>query len=171
MATLRQIHDADIAPVTAIYNDYIAHTAITFEVDPITATEMAQRVQHKLLHHDWLVVETAAGAIAGYGYYGAYHTRAAYHHTVEFSIYLAPSFQGQGYGTQLYQGLMASAQAKGFRELIGIIALPNPGSLALHRKLGFHEVGILTRVGYKFGQYIDVAIWQRALGPGDREVG
>jgi phosphinothricin acetyltransferase len=59
--------------------------------------------------------------------------------------------------------MIDSAGQKGFRELIGVIALPNPASLALHAKLGFHEAGILRRVGYKFGQFHDVAIWQLSV--------
>ncbi len=55
---------------------------------------------------------------------------------------------------------------RGFREMIGVIALPNPASIALQHKLGFAEVGVLKNVGCKFGRYIDVSIWQKSLsGP------
>jgi phosphinothricin acetyltransferase len=46
---------------------------------------------------------------------------------------------------------------------VGVIALPNPQSLALHKKVGFAEVGVLKNVGYKFGRYIDVGIWQLSV--------
>jgi L-amino acid N-acyltransferase YncA len=51
-----------------------------------------------------------------------------------------------------------TVKGRGFREAIGVIALPNPQSIALHRAMGFAEAGALKR--YKFGTYIDVGIWQ-----------
>jgi len=47
--------------------------------------------------------------------------------------------------------------------MIMLIALPNPGNIALHRKMGFKEVGVLRKVGYKFEKHIDVGIWQLSL--------
>ena len=49
------------------------------------------------------------------------------------------------------------------QQVIGVIALPNPQSVALHRAMGFTEVGVLKRVGYKFGRYIDVGLWQMSV--------
>ncbi len=72
----------------------------------------------------------------------------------------------QGLGTQLYEHLIESIRrGGGFRELIGVVALPNPASIALHRKMGFVEAGLLKNVGYKFGRYLDVSFWQRSLLP------
>jgi len=36
--------------------------------------------------------------------------------------------------------------------------MPNAGSVALHRKFGFTEVGTFSEAGYKFGRYHDV-LW------------
>jgi phosphinothricin acetyltransferase len=43
------------------------------------------------------------------------------------------------------------------------IALPNPGSVALHELMGFTPVGIYREVGFKFGRWHDVGWWQRVL--------
>jgi L-amino acid N-acyltransferase YncA len=32
-----------------------------------------------------------------------------------------------------------------------------------HRNVGFTEIGILKNVGYKFGKYIDVGLWQMSV--------
>jgi phosphinothricin acetyltransferase len=63
----------------------------------------------------------------------------------------------------LSAGLIKSAKEHGFRELVGVIALPNPASIALHKALGFSEAGLLKNVGSKFGKYIDVGIWQLSV--------
>jgi L-amino acid N-acyltransferase YncA len=114
---------------------------------------MQERIQEKLRKYDWLVGEVNQ-EIVGYAYYGSFRPRAAYGHTVESTIYLSQASIGKGFGKPLYRN---------YRELIGGIALPNPQSLALHRKLGFVEVGVLKNVGHKFGKYIDVAFWQMSI--------
>ena len=43
------------------------------------------------------------------------------------------------------------------------ITLPNPASLALHRRFGFREVGVFTENGRKLGRYRDVAWLERPL--------
>ena len=51
------------------------------------------------------IVAEKDGAILGYAYAGAYRTRPAYRSTVEDSIYVAPSAQGQGVGRALLGAL------------------------------------------------------------------
>jgi L-amino acid N-acyltransferase YncA len=47
--------------------------------------------------------------------------------------------------------------------VIGGIALPNPASIALHERLGFHKVAHFEQVGWKFDRWIDVGYWQLPL--------
>jgi phosphinothricin acetyltransferase len=148
--------------IAEIYNWYVLNTIITFEIAVVSPPDVARRIQEKLSTHDWLVAEVNE-AICGYAYYGPFRPRAAYQHTVESTIYLAQGRIGQGFGRALYIQMLESVRNHGFREVVGVIALPNPQSIALHRKVGFVEVGVLKNVGYKFGTYIDVALWQRSV--------
>jgi phosphinothricin acetyltransferase len=43
----------------------------------------------------------------------------------------------------------------------------NEACIALHRTLGFSNVGTLKAVGLKFGQWEDTVIMQRHLGEGE----
>ena len=159
---IRRATPEDAVRIAEIYNWYILHTIVTFETECVGALEMAQRVQEKLSSHDWLIGEVDH-TLCGYAYYGPFRPRAAYQHTVESTIYLAQEHIGHGFGSTLYTRLLESVREHGFREVIGVIALPNPESVALHRKVGFVETGVLTHVGYKFGTYIDVALWQLSV--------
>jgi L-amino acid N-acyltransferase YncA len=159
---VRQATEADAGKIADIYNWYVLNTIISFETDPVSPGEMKKRVRGKLDKYDWIVGESDQG-IVGYAYYGLFRERAAYHHTVESTIYLPRESMGKGFGKALYSHLIRSAKGRGFREMIGIIALPNPESIALHQKIGFEEVGVLRGVGYKLGRYIDVGLWQRSL--------
>jgi phosphinothricin acetyltransferase len=43
------------------------------------------------------------------------------------------------------------------------VAQPNPASYALHRSLGFTEVGTLDEVGFMFGAYVSTTWFQLRL--------
>jgi phosphinothricin acetyltransferase len=158
-ASIRSATPADAAAIAVIYNWYVAHTVITFEVEPVTADEMARRLEAVLAAHEWLVQERA-GELLGYAHAGRFRERAAYAHATESTIYLRHGLEGQGLGTPLYAELVRRTFARGYRHLVGAIALPNEPSVRLHEKLGFVKVGQLLRIGRKFERWIDVGHWQ-----------
>ena len=47
--------------------------------------------------------------------------------------------------------------------IIGGVSLPNDASVRLHEKFGFEKVAHYKEVGFKFGQWVDVAFWQLTL--------
>jgi len=160
---LRRAGAEDAARIAAIYNHYVAHTVITFELDPVPAEEMAARVAEiNAQGLPWLVAESD-NAVVGYAYASRWRARAAYRHSVESSIYLAPDVVGRGIGRALYAGLIAELRGLDVHAVIGGAALPNPASVALHAGLGFEQVAHFRETGYKFGQWIDVAYWQLLL--------
>lgn len=154
---------ADAQAIADIYNPYIRDTVITFEYDEVTAADMAARIEKVQKNFDWLVLEDAAGKLLGYAYYGKFRERKAYDGTVETSIYFAAEATGRGLGRQLYQALIEAIRVRGFREVIGCLALPNEASVALHDRLDFKKVGHLPGAGFKFGRYVDIGFWQLSL--------
>lgn len=134
-------------------------TAVTFEYDPPSAEEMARRIAAA---HVWLVAETD-GEVVGYAYGGPFGTRAAFNWTCEVSVYLAPGSRGKGLGRQLYTELLGQLRERGLHVAISGIALPNDASVALHESLGFRLVGVYEEVGYKFGEWHDLARYQLRL--------
>ena len=84
---IRRATARDAERIAEIYNSYVLNTIITFETDVVSPQEMTKRVQEKNIDHDWLVGE-ANQEVIGYAYYGPFRPRAAYHDTVESTIYL-----------------------------------------------------------------------------------
>ncbi|WP_018610028.1 GNAT family N-acetyltransferase [Uliginosibacterium gangwonense] len=159
---IRQASLEDAARICEIYNPFILDTTVTYELEAVSVEAMRERILAKQRKHDWLVAEDESGVL-GYGYYGRFRERAAYDHVVESSIYLAPQARGKGLGTLLYNAIIHRAHEQGYREMIGVVALPNPASAALHESLGFAAVGTLVRSGFKFGRYLDTGIWQKSI--------
>ena len=156
---IRSATTADAAAIADIYNWYIANTVITFEVDPVSEDEMARRIDGVLAAHEWLVREGEDGLL-GYAYAGRFRERAAYGQATESTIYLRHGLEGKGLGAPLYSELIRRTFARGYRHLVGAIALPNEPSVRLHERLGFVKAGHLFRIGRKFDRWIDVGNWQ-----------
>ncbi|MEM7065186.1 MAG: N-acetyltransferase family protein [Cyanobacteria bacterium P01_B01_bin.77] len=166
MATIIRLpQDSDLAPLTDIYNDYILNTTITFDIEPYT---LERRREHWWCHyapqgrHRLLVAEQDQ-VVVGYATSSRFRTKAAYDTSVETSIYLAPQSQGQGIGTQLYQALFRALANEDVHRAYAGITLPNPGSIVLHQKFGFHSVGHYREVGRKFERYWDVEWFEKSL--------
>ncbi|MDN4477732.1 N-acetyltransferase family protein [Demequina sp. SYSU T00039] len=159
----------DSARLAEIYNHYVVHDTATFETEPVTADAMWARVeaiQGRGL--PWLVAEDS-GSVVGYAYAGPYRDRAAYRHTLESTVYLDHQVRRGGWGTALYTELLdrlrrldESPHAP-VHSVLGVLALPHPGSVALHERLGFEHVGTVAQAGYKLDRWIDVGFWQLVL--------
>lgn len=155
---------ADDAPaIAAIYNHYVLNTIVSMEEDAVSAAAMAQRIADvQSAGLPWLVLRDEH-ALAGYAYASKWRARPGYRHSVESSVYLAQAWHGRGLGKHLYGVLLARLREGNYRQVIGGIALPNPGSVGLHEKLGFEQVAQFREVACKFERWVDVGYWQKRL--------
>lgn len=165
---VRDAQAADMAAVQAIYAHHVLYGLATFEEVPPRVEEMQTRRATVLAAGLPYIVAEIGGQILGYAYATAYRPRPAYRHTIEDSVYVAKGQGGRGIGAALLSTLIARCEAGPWRQMVAVIGNSgNAGSIALHRRLGFHEVGTLTAVGFKLGRWVDTVLMQRALGPGD----
>lgn len=160
---LRPASPADAAAIAAIYNHYVLNTIVTFEEEAVTREDMAQRITETLAEGNPWLVWVEDGRVLGYAYASAWKSRCAYRFALETTVYLAKDATGRGLGTNLYTSLIAALRLTKTHALIGGISLPNPGSIALHEKLGFVKIGHFKEVGWKFDRWIDVGYWELIL--------
>ncbi len=155
----------DLPKLTEIYNYYIIHTAITFDIEPYTLEERKERWFDKFRDSEIyrLFVAECDGIVVGYATSGQFRDKAAYASSVETSIYLDSNFNGRGLGTLLYQKLFEELEKTSVHRAYGGITLPNCASIALHKKFGFNEIGTYNEVGNKFGKYHDVKWFERKM--------
>jgi phosphinothricin acetyltransferase len=156
----------DLPAIIALYNEYVLRSPATFEVEPVAVADRASWF-HEHTHagpHRLVVAEGPDRAIAGWGTTSRFRERAAYATTVESSVYCRTDLVGQRVGTRIYERLFESIEGEDVERIVAGIVLPNPPSVALHRRFGFRWVGTFTRVGRKFGRYWDVAWFERPMG-------
>jgi phosphinothricin acetyltransferase len=165
MATIRDATPEDLPALTEIYNYYILHTPVTFDVVPYEPSgrrpwfdDHAATGRHRLL-----VAEAEDGQILGYTTSSRWRPKAAYDTTVESSVYCRHDATGKGIGSQLYAALFAAIANEDVHRIVAGATMPNPASGALHERFGFTRVGEFAEVGRKFGKYWNVAWFERAI--------
>ena len=168
MLIIRPSTDTDLPAITAIYAHHVLTGTGTFEVDPPSLDDMQGRRADVLAKGlPWLVAVENSQVI-GYAYCNWFKPRPAYRFSAEDSIYLSPEAAGKGIGSTLLAELLAQAQRAGVRKLIAVIGdSANAGSIAVHKAAGFQPVGVLKSCGWKFDQWLDVVLMDKALGEAD----
>lgn len=164
---LRDVTEADVPAILQIYSLEVRHGFASWEYEPPTEAEMRERIQ-KVVDggYPFLVAEVEEN-VAGYAYASAYRPRPGYRFLVENSIYVASTFQRKGIARGLLTELIELCTLRGFRQMVAVIGdSQNESSIALHRSLGFEQVGLLPNIGFKANRWLDCVLMQRALGDG-----
>ena len=168
---VRRAVEFDMSAFAAIVNYFIETTTVNFRTHLQSADEWRDEWKLRGERYPWLVAADG-GEIVGLAYAGPWKAREAYGWSAESTVYVANGQHGRGIGRLLYDRLLATLDAQGYRSTLGGIALPNPASVALHEACGFRHVGTLASVGFKHGQWRDVGFWQRlASGGADQSAG
>ena len=167
---IRSATTADAARLAEIYSWYVENTAITFEYVTPSPEEFADRIAGTLKRFPYYVIEED-GVIQGYAYAGPFHSRAAYSHCCELSIYLDRGARGRGYGRMLYEALEHKLREMGYLNLYACIGDPiaedeylTQNSEQFHRHLGFTKIGTFHRCGLKFGRWYNMIYMEKIIG-------
>lgn len=159
---IRLIQNTDHEAVLAVYQPYIEHTSITFEYDVPQSEAFLERIKNVTAGYPWLVC-LQNNEVIGYAYASKYRDRVAYQWAAESAIYLKEGVHRKGIARILYEALFQILCLQGYINLYAIITLPNVKSVGFHQAMGFQELGIFRKVGYKLGKWHDVIWFERHL--------
>ncbi len=166
---VRPCFEMDLQWVQLIYAHHVMTGTGSFETEPPDLKEMTARWS-KVVGQGWPYLVASAHAdptrILGFAYAAQFRDRAAYRHTFEDSIYVAPNFTGRGIGGALLDQLLTELVACEAREVIAVIGdRENHSSIMVHARRGFNHAGVLSGVGRKFNRWLDVVLMQRTMKP------
>ncbi|WP_299373223.1 GNAT family N-acetyltransferase [uncultured Tateyamaria sp.] len=156
---IRAAIEADADWITALWNDVISGTTITFTSTLKTPADIARMIATRPV----LVLEDAGG----FATFGPFRSGPGYAATVEHSIFLSPKARGLGQGSALMRRLMATARDAGHHVMVAAISGDNAGAVAFHAGLGFEMSGHLPQVGRKDGRWLDLILMQKLLTASD----
>ncbi|MFI9204975.1 GNAT family N-acetyltransferase [Streptomyces sp. NPDC053048] len=157
--------DDDLGELTEIYNHYVVHTPITFDIEPLAPGDRRAWLEsHPATGRHRLLVAEEAGRVLGYATSSPFRDKQAYETSVETSVYLSPEHTGRGLGGLLYAALFEALAGEDVHRAYAGITQPNVPSMRLHERFGFRNTGVLEQVGRKFGTFWDVAWLERRIG-------
>lgn len=100
--------------------------------------------------------------ILGYACSFKYRENKAFDRTIETSIYTHAKNKEKGIGSALYQKLFESIED--VHSIVVGIALPNEGSIKIHKKFGFEEIGVFKDYIYHNDRYTSSLWMQKIMG-------
>ncbi len=87
-------------------------------------------------------------------------------HSAEIGISILGGYRGQGLGTRLFDELFAWAPEHGVTRLQLYAFANNPSAIALYRRLGFEDEGVLREAVMVDGEPVDVLLLAKLLPRG-----
>ena len=146
----------DWEQVRSIYLDGIATGNATFETsapewpkwhaDHLAEPRLVYREGEKI--RGWAALSPVSG-------------RCVYAGVAEVSVYVAQDSRGRGVGRALLRALVDRSEQAGIWTLQAGVFPENRGSVELHKKCGFREVGTRERLGRMAGVWRDVVLLER----------
>lgn len=163
---IRDAIENDLTDILEIYNDAILHTTSVYDYKAHTINDREQWYEKKKHEGYPLLVYEENNKVIGFATLGPFRAWPAYKYSVEHSIYVNKKYRNKGIGMLLVKELIQIANEREFATLVAGIDEANESSIKMHIKLGFKYSGTITKAGYKFGKWLNLAFYQLELkGP------
>ena len=154
--TLDKMTAADWEAVRDIYLEGIATRNATIEPESPDWAEW--NANHR---SDCRLVARYDDIVLGWAVLSPVSQRIAYSGVAEVSIYVAASARGTGVGKALLGALIKTSEEAGVWSLQAGIFPENTASIALHKGVGFREIGVQEHKGFLDGVWRDVVLMER----------
>jgi phosphinothricin acetyltransferase len=171
-AAIRDATDADVAAINGLYNALISSTSVAWTEVAEPVDERRAWLAHQQADGNPVLVAELEGVVVGFASYDDFRDSRkwpGYRFTVEHTIHIARAQWGAGIGRTLLEALIGRALKQSKHVMVGALDADNVDSLRFHQRLGFHEVGRLPELGFKFGQWRELVLVQRRLSDGQPE--
>ena len=160
--TVRDVVEADLPQITAIWNHEVLWTDATTDTEPRDPGAQREWFARHPAGYPIVVAVTAAEVLA-FGALAPYRPKPAFARTVEDSVYVKRGHRGAGLGDLILAELIRRARAHGHHSMLARITSANTASLRLHARHGFVVVGVEWEVAWKHDRWLDVTIVQFRL--------
>src|ERR1700745_1697837 len=138
---IRSALRSDLPRLTEIYNHYVIHTPITFDLAPHTVEarvpwfeQFATTGRHRLL------VAEGNGIVVGHAATTRFRNKAAYETSVETTVYCSHDVIGRGIGSRLYAALFEAIAGEDIHRIIGGGEGADDATPGLRVRFGFERV-------------------------------
>lgn len=157
---VRPLTTADLERVREVYNHAVRTSEATLDTEEKSLAEVAAWLKAHGGRYP-AVGADVDGVLAGYGMLSPFADRGGYRCSAELSVYVAPEFKGLGVGATLCEWLTEHGRRSGMSTVLSLVTSTNATALNGVKLAGYQYTGVLRRVGYKFGRYLDLEVHQR----------
>ncbi|MED1567842.1 N-acetyltransferase family protein [Bacillus paramycoides] len=163
---IREATKKDLTFILDIYNDAILNTTAVYAYKPVTLENRIDWYEQKQADGYPSLVYELDNKVVGFATFGPFRAWPAYKYSIEHSVYVNKEYRKNGIGTSLMKALIAIAKEREYMTLIAGIDAENEKSIAMHKNFGFVYSGTISKAGYKFNRWLDLAFYQLELnGP------
>ena len=159
---IRPAQVLDSEAITEIWNPYIRDTTVTFTTEEKTVDGLSRLISDRQAA-GWGFFVAEDQGIRGFASYGPFRAGPGYARSFEHTVLLDPRARGRGLGRALMTAVLDHAQSAGAHVMIAGISSENVDAAAFHAAMGFAQTARVPEVGYKFGRYLDLLIFQKIL--------
>lgn len=160
---IRPATKADVPAILEIFNEEITNGVNAFDTEPIQGTAQEAWFRAHLDPRYPVIVAEEPPRIQGWASLSSWARHGAYQRTAEVSVFIHRDHRGRGFGRALLEGLVELGRQAGHHVLLARAEASNATSRRLHLGLGFSSVGVMHRVGFKHGRYLDVEVFELVL--------
>lgn len=160
---IRDAETADLETITAIHNDAVLNTTAIWNEEAVTVEDRAAWLSDRQQKGYPVLVAVDDTGVLGYATFGDWRPHSGYRHTVEHSVYVRDGQRGRGIGKALMIELIHRARKLGKHVMVAAIESSNTGSIIMHKRLDFMQVGRMPQVGTKFDRWLDLTFLQLVL--------
>jgi phosphinothricin acetyltransferase len=163
---IRPATEHDLVEILEIFNDAILNTTAIYAYNAQTFEERKLWFALKMEERYPFLVYEENKKVLGFATFGSFRPHPAYKYTIENSVYVHKEYRNHKVGTALLQELIRIAEEREFATMVAAIDANNKSSINMHEKLGFQYSGTISKAGFKFGKWLDLAFYQKNLfGP------
>lgn len=133
--------------IIEIYNQAVLTGVQTADVEEVSVDDKRVWLDSHDGGHYSIFVAIKDDKVVGYLALSPYrHGRAAFHECAEISYYLDSQYQGKGLGSHLIKYAISQCSTLKINKLIAILLSCNTASIALLRKFGFEQWGLMPGI-------------------------
>ena len=160
---IQSISEEHLKEAHKIYNYYIVNSFSNFEETKLSFKDFYKNYKNIIDKKLPYLVALDNGKVVGIAYLNKFRDKSGYRFAFENTIYVHNEYLKQGIGSKLLKELIiVSKKNKNIKIIVAVIgSIDSKGSLKIHQKLGFKKLGVLKKIGFKNGKWIDSILLQK----------
>jgi len=162
---MRIATESDLPAIVSIYNATIPARQSTADTAEVTVDSRREWFRQHIPDKRPLLVHEQDERVVAWVSFQSFYGRAAYDHTAEISIYIAPDCRGRGLGRALLQEALEMTRELDIRTVLAFVFSHNGPSIRLFESFGFEEWGKLPDVAEMDGREYSLSILGKRVNP------